>query len=469
MKYVIFINSLLTTLIESKLCCTVYHIKTSPVGYADDVAAASTAKSKIDEILRIVNSHSKKWRYELNAGKSAVLVFGESINENIKNAGYRNFRLGDKKVKEKVTYDHVGVKSCIGGSYQVRTREKVKKGRKVLNAAAGLGFKKGGLTMMASNLIFWTVVVPTTIYGSELWILKEQDIEMLDDFQRDSGRRIQRLPPKSPNETCFVGLGWMRLENFIYARKLIFVRTILVRDENCIVKQTFKSRAIKFNTDICIGNENKYDSPVYDILRIAIMYGVYGEIMRMVVNSHMYDKNDWKKKIWERAWKIEDEDCHMRLVLHKSLRYVDDTIGTPKYFVWWAISDTYPWLMKECELMVKIMCKASKLKCDDYALTTFAQKSCSLCNLAAYETIEHVAMSCSYFDGCRHQMLDKIRDIPNGAGTLILESGENITCYLLGKPHPQLTYDDMIPFWIISCRWIYKMYSTLINIRTGVG
>ena len=85
----------------------------------------------------------------------------------------------------------------------------------------------------------------------------------------------------------------------------------------------------------------------------------------MLINSHMYGKNDWKKKIWLRAWEIEDEDCHMRLVLHRSLSYIQDTNGTSKYFVWWALSDKCPWLMKEYENMVKIMCKASKLKSDD--------------------------------------------------------------------------------------------------------
>ena len=45
---------------EPDLCCSVHHIKTSPVGYSDDVAAASTAKYRVDEILKIVNTHSNK-------------------------------------------------------------------------------------------------------------------------------------------------------------------------------------------------------------------------------------------------------------------------------------------------------------------------------------------------------------------------------------------------------------------------
>ena len=159
----------------------------------------------------------------------------------------------------------------------------------------------------------------------------------------------------------------------------------------------------------------------------------------------------------------------MRLVLHRSLRYIENTSSKVKYFVWWAISDSCPVLMKECEIMVKIMCKASRLKCDDYNLTTFMQKACNLCDSAAYENIEHVTMYCPYFNEYRQQMLDEMRKIPNGIGRVIIEGSDDITCYLIGKQHPQFTYDDMIPFWVISCRWIYKMYTTLINNRAGVG
>ena len=98
--------------------------------------------------------------------------------------------------------------------------------------------------MLACNLIYWTVIVPITTHGAELWILKQVDIDILDEFQRYSGSRVQRFPPSSPNETCFVGLSWMRLENVIYAKKIVFIRTILVRNEDCIYKQVVKIRAI---------------------------------------------------------------------------------------------------------------------------------------------------------------------------------------------------------------------------------
>ena len=77
LKYVAFINSLLMNLKNSNLCVMVDGISCTPVGYANDMAAATLSKLKLDKVMNIVNSHGNKWRYEYNARKSAVLVHGE--------------------------------------------------------------------------------------------------------------------------------------------------------------------------------------------------------------------------------------------------------------------------------------------------------------------------------------------------------------------------------------------------------
>ena len=81
MKYLAFINTLLVNLEDSSLCCTIGGLNLSPLGYADDVAAASLGKNSIDQILDLAFKHSCRWRYKFNPKKSAVLVYGEGVNE----------------------------------------------------------------------------------------------------------------------------------------------------------------------------------------------------------------------------------------------------------------------------------------------------------------------------------------------------------------------------------------------------
>ena len=95
LKYIVFINS------------------SAPVGYADDLAAACNNKYKMDRVMEIVHNHRRTWRYDFNARKSGVLVFGETRREHSENSRNRLFRLGHDKVGEKTNYDHVGVNVSI--------------------------------------------------------------------------------------------------------------------------------------------------------------------------------------------------------------------------------------------------------------------------------------------------------------------------------------------------------------------
>ena len=254
-KYIAFINSLLVSLENSKLCCSIYGISVSPLGYADDIATASTSKWKTDRVLQTVHDHSCKWRYRFNPKKSSVLVYGENHKENKINSKHRFYRLGKEVIKESISYDHLGLKNnCLLDNE--RTKEKISKGRKALNAAAGLGLKPGGLSIRACGLIFWSMVVPIITFASEMWVLSDEDVGLLEDFQLYAGRRIQRLHQKAPRETSYRGLGWLSLEIYIYVKKLLFIRTIAILGDASVYKQVFVNRYVQYVNDKHVSRAN---------------------------------------------------------------------------------------------------------------------------------------------------------------------------------------------------------------------
>ena len=106
-KYTVFINSLLVDLKNSKTCCMIYKTPSTPVGYADDLSAACSSKLKMDRVMEIMYAHWRTWRYDFNARKSGVLVFGETSKEHTENTKNRTFRLGQEKVRERTNYEHV--------------------------------------------------------------------------------------------------------------------------------------------------------------------------------------------------------------------------------------------------------------------------------------------------------------------------------------------------------------------------
>ena len=151
-KYVAFINQLIVDLRNSGLCCRIDALSSTPPGYADDIATACLNKQRMDETLRIVDNYAKRWRFNFNAKKSAILVYGEDMKKNLANSKDRMFKLGENRVLERQSYDHVGIKACI---YEVNDRvtEKTCKGHRAFNACSGVGIRKNGLTMMSCNTV----------------------------------------------------------------------------------------------------------------------------------------------------------------------------------------------------------------------------------------------------------------------------------------------------------------------------
>ena len=214
-KYTAFINSLIVTLKNSNLCCKIYRVPSLPVGYADDLAACCLDQDRLRRSMDVVHAHGRNWRYDFNAKKSGVLVFGESKVENTRNKLEKSFKLGTECVPEKISYEHVGVKIGIFYDDSSGIEERLSKARRALNAVSGIGIRKNGLNIATCSILFWSIIVPIASFGSELWILNDKISKLLEDFQNFVGKKVQRLYPLSPNVCAYYGLGWMRLERFI--------------------------------------------------------------------------------------------------------------------------------------------------------------------------------------------------------------------------------------------------------------
>ena len=85
----------------------------------------------------------------------------------------RAFKLGC----EREPYDPVGVKSTTFKNDDSGVLEKINKGRRSLNVSARIGIRKSGIDMMTFKLIFWVVLVPTVLSGSETWVMSAKGKE----------------------------------------------------------------------------------------------------------------------------------------------------------------------------------------------------------------------------------------------------------------------------------------------------
>ena len=460
-KYIAFINSLILELKDSTLCCAIEGVQTTPLGYADDLATCTLSGSSMCRVMDIVEGHGRTWRYSFNAKKSAVMVFGESNIETTIGSQNRMFKLGCDRVKETLYYDHVGIKICLKGDFHVRTSEKVKKARTALNMATCMGVRKGGLNLATCCIIFWTVVIPTLCFGCELWTLKQKDIEILQGFQRYAARRIQRLHPRSLNATSRICLGWIDIIRYIMIRKAIFLRTIFVMKEYIPIRSVVIRKVNEIQDDVLVPNQ--CNSPVSDIINTCIQLGLLPH-MRQMANGTYMSKNGWKKVVWDSAWTQEMHEWE-EYKDSRGLELISKITTGPSYSVWWQMSDRNSFNMKRCEIMVKLLCKASSFKDNDCRLrsNTIGSRMCSRCYLGAPENTYHMIMQCPENENARICLNTEIEEIdPN------IDPQEFLSI-VLGKSIEGWCYEQMVPIWEISAKYVTMMYFDILKDRQVLG
>ena len=470
LKYIAFINSLLDELEVSDSCVKLYKIPASPVGYADDLAAVSISKRKADNVIDIVYKHRIKWRYDLHADKSAILVYGEDVNEGVTNSHNINFMLGPKRIKERKEYDHVGIKACIVPYDDCIIDGRLKKARRAFNASMGLGIRKNGLTISTCNIIFWMVVIPILTYGCEIWMLSTANVHKLEIFHRYAGRRIQRLHGRSPNECCYNGIGWIGIERYIHVKKMLFIRTILKMDQDAIIRKIFVARFEVFMSDVDMYVRNQFHSPIFDMLSISITFDLITHINNAVVTGTVPSKKFWSNLVWTKAWHIEDRLWASNGILNGDSIF-RSVCGTSHYISWWSFSDVRPQLRRMCEIMVKLVCNSSLLKSDDFTLkgSNDTAKLCPNCDLGIVESAWHIIMQCPFNNGEIVDMYRELDNIEDGSWEYAKDCGNNIMAVILGCTLPNLEAEQCFTIWEITGKAVFGIYQKIIKHRVGVG
>ena len=471
-KYVAFINGLLNTLEDSRLCCTISKIPSTPVGYADDVATACVSKLRTDNVLKIVHEYGRKWRFKFNAKKSAILVYGESKKEQETASKFRTFKLGNEKVNERREYDHVGVKACTISTDNERVEEKIGKGRRALNAASGLGIRKCGISMKTCNLIFWTIVMPIITFGCEIWQLNDKDTENLQSFQRYAGRRVQRFPKRSPNSSSYYGLGWIRVETYIQIKKLLFLLTLInINDENRI-KAVFNERVRTFFMERVKCGANKWGSPIFELLNTASRFGLLQQVGDMAIGgARVVSKQQWARLIWQKGWILDDLFWKSTTMVYKSNDLLRLTVGKSQYLTWWHLADNTPRLQRMCETMARLVCHTSLLRDDDPRCKGGGNsvKNCTKCDLGTPETIKHLVMQCPESENAKEFMFNEIQKVDNEFGRRSAESAGQVFSWLLGRHIEGVDIEIMTNIWIVAGHHISKLYNNRVHSRQEEG
>ena len=216
---------------------------------------------------------------------------------------------------------------------------------------------------------------------------------------------------------------------------------------------------------------NRHDSPVFDILKVALVFGLVDDIMHMIAGTRFYEKSEWKNKVWSLAWGIEDTDWRLKISHFKSIKALHEVSGEVRYSVWWSLSDDHPEKVKQYEDLVRIICGASRLKCDDPRLRNAlrVEKMCEACSEYAIEDAKHVILYCPSLNHIRNEMYTMINALPNNSGRYILNNLDNLYYTLIGKRCSGIDDQTYRSFNMITSEYVSRMYRTIVRNRQGIG
>ena len=168
-------------------------------------------------------------------------------------------------------------------------------------------------------------------------------------------------------------------------------------------------------------------------------------------------------KVWGIAWTKEDED-YKNSCQHTFMYKV---IDKPFFLIWWILSDIFPPIVKDCEIMAKLSCNTSLLKDSDYRLKgkSFSHKVCTECVLGIREDLTHLVMQCPANEDLKSEMFDVIKGTEDEHSEKIISEHNGILPFLMGKHPAEVPFESMTKLCLTSSRYISKMYRQFISKR----
>ena len=263
--YASMINGLLIKLKESGLGAKIGTIQTGNPTYADDIGIISIHKPLLQKLLKIAYDFSCQWRFEFNASKSEVIIFGTDLCPSLK------LKLGDKEIVTKDGGSHMGVPLTNVAKFESEyIQDRIDSAQRSFFSVQGLGNTYTPVTPIVASKLYWNICVPKLTHGLEIACLSETSKKNIESSHGRIAKAIQGLPPQTSNSACLAPLGWTTMESYMHRLQLLFLWRILLMSTQCVYKQVAIERLCYYlyeSTD-----NSKSTGPLWDILQTFRKY-----------------------------------------------------------------------------------------------------------------------------------------------------------------------------------------------------
>ena len=145
--------------------------------FADDTVVVADSEEKLCQLVTEFGRVCERRKLRVNVGKSKVMKCTRNGD------GARlNVMLNGEVLEEVDQFKYLGSVIAANGGVEADVRHRVNEGCKVLGAMKGV-MKNRGLGMNVKRVLYEKVIMPTVMYGSELWGMKVSERQKLNVFE----------------------------------------------------------------------------------------------------------------------------------------------------------------------------------------------------------------------------------------------------------------------------------------------
>ena len=402
---------------------------------ADDVALLSLRVEGLQSLISLMESYSKKWRFDFNISKTSIITFGESSRLFQTNSKLRRWLLYNMPIEENQSCEHVGMLLTGDFSGKERSLEMARKGKGVVSSLMSAGARPGGLNPVCGINLWLTIGLPTMLYGCELWSnMTKSDLETLERVNRFAAKRIQGLAPSTRSEAAIGSLGLWTIEGYIDKLKLLFLYKLISLSPSTIEKIIFVKRLVSF----MYKTTKKQLGFIPDITQILIKYDLHHYLTTYVEKGVFPNKVFWKAEVKQSIHQYQLSLWREGMMAKPELKIYREMQTELKPLELWNAARRNPKYLQPIATLVNLMCGNIPSDLTTAVVECESNFKCKLCGKYLSAILQHYIMDCSSTLPERNFMWDNLQDnlSVRVCSSLFNQSDSNIFSSLLSGHIP---------------------------------